>query len=96
MDELYAPAQVSVAMGTDGVAHVALSVGLYSHRELGTGYTLYHGMLTDGIAYWNSTYETPLRSPQDDDLRNALRLWFPNPEDEGYVFLDFTNFCVRK
>ena len=93
-DELYAPAQVSVAMGTDGVAHVALSVGLYSHRELGTGYTLYHGMFTDGIAYWNSTYETPLRSPQDDDLRNALRLWFPNPEDEGYVFLDFTNFCA--
>ena len=93
-DELYAPAQVSVAMGTDGVAHVALSVGLYSHRELGTGYTLYHGMFTDGIAYWNSTYETALRSPQDDDLRNALRLWFPNPEDEGYVFLDFTNFCA--
>ena len=93
-DELYAPAQVSVAMGADGVAHVALSVGLYSRTELGTNYYLHYGLKTDGIAYWNSTYETPLRSPQDDDLRNALRMWTPDPENEGYMFIDFTNFCA--
>ena len=95
-DELYAPAQVSVAIGTDGVAHVALSVGLYSHLELGTGYTLYWGLITDGIAYWNSTYETALRSVYDDDLRHALRMWTPDQDDpeSGMLFLDFTNFCA--
>ena len=92
-EELYGPTHASVAIGNDGVAHIALGVGLYT-LEPGGYYSLYYGMTCDGIAYWNSTYDTPLRSPQDDDLRNALRMWTPDPEDETRMFIDFTNFCA--
>ena len=92
-EQLYGPTHASVAIGNDGVAHVALGVGLYDLKP-GGYYSLYYGLITDGIAYWNSTYETALRSPQDDDLRNALRLWWTDPEDETMMNLDFTNFCA--
>ena len=92
---LYGPTHASVAIGNDGVAHVALGVSLYTLKP-GGYYSLYYGMTCDGIAYWNSTYETALRSPQDDDLRNALRLWWPDQDDpeSGMLFIDFTNFCA--
>ncbi len=106
MQGLYAPTQGSVAIGKDGVSHVALGVGLYDLKGQGY-YSLYYGLLTDGIAYWNDTttypnyvdgelvyMESPIRSPQDDSLKNALRLWWPDPEQEGYITLDFTNFCA--
>ena len=108
MQDLYAPTQGSVAIGKDGVSHVALSVGMFSLKGQGY-YSLYYGLLTDGIAYWNDTttypnyvdgelvyMESPIRSPQDDSLKNALRLWWPNPEDpeDQSIYLDFTNFCA--
>ena len=53
--KLYAPTQASVAIGKDGVSHVALGVGLYNRDELGNSYSIYMGLLTDGVAYWNDT-----------------------------------------
>ena len=52
---LYGPTQASVAIGKDGVTHVALGVGLYDRTELGNSYNLYMGMTSDGVAYWNDT-----------------------------------------
>ena len=51
---MYGPTQASVAIGQDGVSHVALAVGLYDIKGQGY-YSLYYGLLTDGIAYWNDT-----------------------------------------
>lgn len=92
-DEFFCPTQAAVAVGADGVAHVALSVGEYAHRALGWSYNLYYGLYTDGIAYWNSERETPLQSPYDDNPNNALKLWWPVPEDTNYIFRDTINFC---
>lgn len=106
MTGLYAPTQGSVAIGKDGVSHVALSIGMFD--LVGQGYySLYYGIMTDGIAYWNDTttypnyvdgelvyMESPIRPYQDDSLKHALRLWWPDPEQEGYMTLDFTNFCA--
>ena len=102
---LYGATQASVAIGKDGVAHVALGVGLYSHTELGGGYSLYPGITTDGVAYWNDTtcweldeYDnpvpSPIRSSQDDSLKHALRLWWDSPENDGSIMMDITNFCA--
>ncbi len=54
-DKLYGPTHASVAIGKDGVTHVALGVGLYKHATLGLSYNLYYGLITDGVAYWNDT-----------------------------------------
>ena len=99
-EKLYAPAQVSVAIGRDGVSHVALGVGLYDRTGLGNSYSLYMGLITDGVAYWNDTITrwegvpSPIRSSQDDELKHALRLWWPNPEDPDVIVIDTTNFCA--
>lgn len=107
---LYGATQASVAIGRDGVTHVALGVGLYDHKALGWSYSLYPGIWTDGVAYWNDTTSwgdfeivegdtvyvpSPLRSPQDDSLKHALRLWWPSPTDpENSISMDVTNFCA--
>ena len=100
-ETLYGPAHASVAIGVDGVSHVALSVGLYSHSQLGFSYSLYMGIMTDGVAYWNDTTSWngivgPIRPSQGDidSLQYALRLWWPNPEDPDNIVLDVTNFCA--
>ena len=98
-EKLYGPTHVSVAIGKDGVSHVALSVGLYDHKNLGWSYSIYAGLLTDGVAYWNDTTKYkgvlgPIRSSQDDDLKNALRLWWPDEYNSGAVTMDPTNFCA--
>ena len=109
VDQCYGPAHASVAIGKDGVSHVALSVGVYSREELSpNGYLVYYGLVTDGIAYWNDTtaweYEvngtdtiaipSPIRSVRDTELKHALRLWWEDPEQEGYIQMDLTNFCA--
>ena len=107
-DFIYGPAHASVAIGADGVTHVALSVGLYAHTELTWQYGIYYGLLTDGVAYWNDTtawdYEvvngdtipvlSPIRSTRSDSLEYALRLWWPHPTTEGSIQMDVTNFCA--
>ena len=109
VDQCFGPAHASVAIGKDGVSHVALSVGVYSREELNpNGYLVYYGLVTDGIAYWNDTtaweYEvngvdtiaipSPIRSVRDTELKHALRLWWDDPEQEGYIQMDLTNFCA--
>ena len=94
-EPVYSPAHGSVAVGTDGVAHVALSTFTYEHKELGTSFSYYYGRTVDGIAYWNDTEDGPITSA-DGDPHNALRLWLPNPEDpENYVYHsnDSVRFC---
>ena len=106
----YGPVHAAVAIGQDGVSHVALSVGLFEHATLEESYGIYSGMMTDGIAYWNDTtaygfviegndtiYNTTpnqLLSPQDDSLKHALRLWWDDVENPGYIVMDLTNFCA--
>ena len=54
MAEIYGPTHGSVAIGKDGVAHVALATSMYALKPAGY-YSLYYGMITDGVAYWNDT-----------------------------------------
>ena len=54
IEELYAPTQGSVAIGKDGVSHVVLGACMYDVKP-GGYYSLYYGLLTDGVAYWNDT-----------------------------------------
>ena len=84
---LYIPRQASIAVGPDGVVHLAFSVGLCSHTTLGTEYIPIYNSRTDGIAYWNDTEEKPFQSPKDDDPNNALKLWWDGEKD-------LTNFCA--
>ena len=98
-EQLYAPAQVSVAIGKDGVSHVALSVYLCEHKELSQTYGIYKGISTDGVAYWNDTTKYngvlgPIHSSQDDDPKNALRLWWPSESNSDLITMDPTNFCA--
>ena len=78
ISQCYGPVHAAVAIGQDGVSHVALSVGLFSHATLEKSYGIYNGMNTDGIAYWNDTITrwegvpSPIRSSQDDDPKHAL------------------------
>ena len=110
VSKCYGPVHAAVAIGQDGVSHVALSVGLFEHATLEDSYGIYSGMVTDGIAYWNDTtaygfviegndtiYNTTpnqLLSPQDDSLKHALRLWWDDVENPGYIVMDLTNFCA--
>lgn len=81
-DTLFGPSNGSVAVGNDGVVHVALNVYEYLHEAIGTIYTVFFGLAVDGIAYWNDTYEGPITSP-DGNPHHALRLWWPL--DGGYI-----------
>ena len=105
---LYGPTQASVAIGVDGVTHVALGVSVYDHKTLGWSYSLFPGIWTDGVAYWNDTTAweyivegtdtipqlSPIRSPQDDSLKHALRLWWEHPTNPDAITMDVTNFCA--
>ncbi len=109
ISKCYGPVHAAVAIGQDGVTHIALSVGMYERSNLTGSYSIYMGMATDGIAYWNDTtaygftlsgndtiYNTTpnqLLSPQDDSLKHALRLWWDDLSNPGYIVMDLTNFC---
>lgn len=84
-DVAQTPTMSTVAVGPDGVVHVAFSVANYVHSELGTTFSYYHGRAVDGIAYWNDRRE-PLEN---------LSIWNPDPENEGYLIHsnDNINFC---
>ena len=92
-DQFNAPTHVSVALDKDGYAHVALSIGMFAHYELGTNYSLYNGLMTDGVAYWNEASGMPLQSP-DGNPWNALKLWWEDEENPGYISMNFQNFCA--
>ena len=92
-DQFNAPTHVSVALDKYGDAHVALSVGLFAHKNLGTNYSLYQGLQTDGVAYWYEGYGMPLQSP-DGNPWNTLKLWWDDEENKGYITINPQNFCA--
>jgi hypothetical protein len=83
-DTVFGPANVAIAVGPDGVAHVALTAYEYIHDELGNTYTTWSGRGVDGVYYWNDTQEAPIQSI-DGNPHYALRLWWPDEENPGYV-----------
>ena len=82
-DTVDGPANAVVAVGPDGVAHVALTAYRYIHAELGDTYTTWRGLTVDGIAHWKDTQGGPIQS-EDGNPHYALRLWWP-AEEAGYV-----------
>ena len=92
-EKFNAPTHVSIALDKYGDAHVALSVGMFTHNNLGTSYSLYQGLLTDGVAYWYEGNGMPLQSP-DGNPWNALKLWWEDEENKGYITINPQNFCA--
>ena len=93
-DTLYRPMNSTIAIDNNGVAHVALNVMLMGHfadDEPGY-YTYWTGRTTEGIYYWNDTREAPIQSP-DGNPHYALRLWWPDPENPGYVIMKPDSTC---
>ena len=83
--KLYGPTQASVAIGKDGVSHVALAIGLYNRDELGNSYSIYMGLLTDGVAYWNDTtaYELAIEENMILTVVDTIEV-----EEEELVYVD--------
>ena len=86
-DTMYGPSNVAIVIDNNGVVHVAMNTYEYIHDEIGNTYTTYRGRAVDGIYYWNDTREAPIQSP-DGNPHHALRLWWPDPENPGYVHMD--------
>ena len=78
-DTMFGPSNVAIAVGPDGVAHVAMNTYEYIHDEIGNTYTTWRGRTVDGIYYWNDTQEAPIQSV-DGNPHHALRLWWPEGE----------------
>jgi len=74
-DTLWGPIHSSVAVDNEGVAHVALSVFCWLHKNVGTEYYYFPGVSSDGIAYWNENQPSPIQSPNGNP-HDALRLWW--------------------
>ena len=83
-DTVSGPANAVVAVGPDGVAHVALTAYRYVHSEIGNTYTTWSGLTVDGVYYWNDTQAGPIQSP-DGDPHHALQLWWDDEANPGYV-----------
>lgn len=101
-DTMFGPTNVALAIDNNGVCHVAMSVYEYIHDEMGDTYTTWSGRAVDGIYYWNDTREAPITdtyheeyvgTPYEEHFANpnphhALRLWWPDPENAGYVHMN--------
>ena len=87
-DTLFMPMNGALAIDNNGVVHVALNTFEMQHTlENDPGYYTYWISLTvDGILYWNDTQEAPIQSP-DGNPHHAARLWWPDPENPGYVHM---------
>ena len=85
-DTLYRPMSGAVVIDNGGVVHVALNVLEMAHwADTEPGYYSYfYGRMVDGILYWNDTQEGPVQS-EDGNPHHAARLWWPIPEEPGYV-----------
>lgn len=88
-DTLFMPMNGSIVIDNNNVVHVALNTFEMAHTlENDPGYyTYYSGRAVDGILYWNDTQEAPMQSP-DGNPHHAARLWWPDPENPGYVHMD--------
>ena len=85
-DTLYRPMSGAIVIDNGGVVHVALNVLEMAHwADTDPGYYSYfYGRMVDGILYWNDTQEGPVQS-EDGNPHHAARLWWPIPEEPGYV-----------
>ena len=85
-DTLYRPMNGAIVIDNNGVAHVALNSFLMMHTEENESgyYSRWSGRQIDGIFYWNDTQEGPVTS-EDGNPHHAARLWWPIPEEPGYV-----------
>jgi hypothetical protein len=83
-DTMHGPANVAIAVGPNGVVHVALTAYEYIHSEVGDTYTTWRGRTVDGVCYWNDTQAGPLEAP-DGNPHHAMMLWWPDEENPGYV-----------
>ena len=86
-DTMFGPSNTAIAIDNNGVCHVVMNTYEYIHDEIGDSYTTYRGRAVDGIYYWNDTQEAPIQSP-DGNPHHALRLWWPDPDNAGYVMMD--------
>jgi hypothetical protein len=82
-DTLYAPENGAIAIDNNGTTHVALSIHEILHDALGTSYSYFSGLGVDGIMYWNETMGQMVSS--DGNPHHVCRLWWPDPENPGYV-----------
>lgn len=85
-DTLYGPCNTSMVIDNHGVVHVAMNTWEFWHTELGTNVSYFYGRGVDGIRYWNDTQEAPIQSI-DGNPHHALRLWWPDPENPGYMHI---------
>ena len=85
--EFYMPMAGDVVIDDYGTCHVALSVWVIDHDELGNSVSIYYGLSVDGVAYWNDGMGQPIQS-KDGNPDYALRLWWPDPEDTQYIQRD--------
>ena len=88
-DTLFRPMNSAVVIDNNGVVHMAMNVlemGHWANTQAGY-YNYFYGRTVDGIYYWNDTQEAPIQSP-DGNPHHALRLWWPDPENPGYVKMD--------
>ena len=83
-DTMNGPATAAIAVGPDGVVHVALTAYTYIHAEAGDTYTTWRGRTVDGVCYWNDTQDGPISAP-DGNPHHAMMLWWPDEENPGYV-----------
>ena len=88
-DTLFMPMNGAITIDNNGVCHVALNTFEMSHfADTDPGYyTYFYGRAVDGILYWNDTQVAPMQSP-DGNPFHAARLWWPDPENPGYVHMD--------
>ena len=85
-DTLFMPMNGAIVVDNGGVVHVALNTFEMAHtldNEPGY-YSYYYGRSVDGILYWNDTQEAPIPA-EDGNPHHAARLWWPIPEEPGYV-----------
>ena len=88
-DTLFMPMNGSIVIDNNGVTHVALNTFEMAHfADTDPGYyTYWSGRAVDGILYWNDTQVAPIQSP-DGNPYHAARLWWPDPENPGYVHME--------
>ena len=96
---IYMPSHVSLAIGYDGVVHVAMSTQVIQAATLEGEWDIwaYSGLSVDGIVYWNDSYGVPFNEGYP---TNAMQLWWEYdpeeyPEMAGYIYncYDTINFC---
>ena len=86
-DTLFRPMNGAIVIDNGGVAHVALNTFemIIDEDNIANGtYSLWSGRAVDGIVYWNDTQDGPIAS-EDGNPHHAARLWWPIPEEPGYV-----------